>query len=103
MTSKQNLKEPSNDLRASVAKELAPPRMSKSARIAELKQDTARVPVPPSVSMPGTVNKIISPRNTNQPGHVQITVDGADPGYRDLRFENILIDEHGDDMTLEIG
>ena len=103
MSDRRNGKEPGSDLRASVAKELATPRMAKSARIAQLNQDTTRVSLPPSVIMPGTVNKIILPSYANRPEHVQIAVDGADPEYRDLRIESTLIDEHGDDVSLKIG
>jgi hypothetical protein len=40
--------------------EMAEPRMARSAKIAELNLDTARTPEQPSVSMAGTVDKIIS-------------------------------------------
>jgi hypothetical protein len=46
----------SND---SVRKEMAKPRMARSARIAELSLDIARIPEQPSITMPGTVEKII--------------------------------------------
>jgi hypothetical protein len=38
-----------------------------------------------------------------QPGKAQIAVDGADHRYRNLRIENTLTDEHGDDVRLEKG
>jgi hypothetical protein len=44
---------------ASVQKEMAKPRITKSARIAELNLDTFRIPEQPSTTMLGTVNKII--------------------------------------------
>ena len=43
--------------RARVKKEMAKPRMAKSARIAELNLDTKRIPDQPSTSLPGTVDK----------------------------------------------
>jgi hypothetical protein len=89
--------------RASVKKEMAKPRMTRSARIDELNLDTARIPEQPSVTMPGTVNKIISPSRPTQPEKAQIAVDGADHRYRDLRIENTLTDEHGDDVKLKKG
>ena len=53
--------------------------------------------------MPGTVKKIIrSPRPT-KPEKSQIAVDGADDRHRDLRIENTLTDEHGDDVRLKKG
>ena len=89
--------------RASVKKEMAKPRMARSARIAELKLDTTRTPEKPSVTMPGTVNKIILSRRPNQPEKAQIDVDGADRPHRNLQFENTLTDEHGDDVKLKKG
>jgi hypothetical protein len=77
--------------------------MARSARIAELNLDTARIPEQPSVTMPGTVNKIISSPRPSQPEKIQITVDGPDHGHRDLRIENTLTDEHGDDVRLKKG
>ncbi len=53
--------------------------------------------------MPGTVEKIIPSPGTNQPEKAQIAVDGAARPYRDLRIENTLIDEHGDDVRLKKG
>lgn len=82
---------------------MAKPRMAKSARIAELNLDTARIPEQPTVTLPGTVNEIIPSSRLNQPEKAQIAVDGADRGYRDLRIENSLIDEHGDDVSLKKG
>ena len=96
-------KEPGNVTCASVKKEMAKPRMARSARIAELNLDTARIPEQPSVTMPGTVNKIISSPRPSQPEKAQITVDGPDHGHRDLRIENMLTDERGDDVRLKKG
>jgi hypothetical protein len=55
---------------ADVRKEMEKPRMARSARIAELNLDTTRIPEQPSVSMPGTVDKIIpSPVRANRNRH----------------------------------
>jgi hypothetical protein len=89
--------------RADVKKEMAKPRIARSSRIAELNLDTARIPQHASTSMPGTVHKIIPPTSLNRPEKAQIAVGGADHGYRDLRIENTLIDEHGDDVRLKKG
>ena len=52
---------------ASVKKEMAKPRMARSARIAELKLDTERIVEQPSTTMPGKVDKIIpSPRPSHR-------------------------------------
>jgi hypothetical protein len=89
--------------RASVSSEMAKPRMARSARLAELNLDTARIPEQPSTTMPGTVGKIISSPRPSQPEKAQITVEGADPRHRDLRIENALTDENGDDVRLKKG
>ena len=96
MLHKKIRKKTDTPTRASVKKEMAKPRMARSARIAELNLDTARISEHPSATMPGTVEKIIPSLRPSQPGKAQIAVDGADHGHRDLRIENTLTDEHGD-------
>jgi hypothetical protein len=103
MMHKKAKKESSNATRASVRKEMAKPRMARSARIAELNLDTTRIPEQPSVTMPGTVNKIIPSVSLNQPEKAQIAVDEADHRHRHLRIENTLTDEHGDGVKLKKG
>ncbi|HXN17109.1 MAG TPA: hypothetical protein VN875_02145 [Candidatus Binatus sp.] len=100
---KNGKKEIGNTTRASVKKEMAKPRITKSARIAELNLDTARIPEQPSITMPGRVDKIIPSPRPSQPERAQIAVDDADPRYRDFRIENTLTDEHGDDVKLKKG
>jgi hypothetical protein len=51
--------------------------------------------------MPGTVEKIVPSPRPSQPEKALITVDGADRGYRHLRIENMLTDEHGHDVRLK--
>ena len=82
---------------------MAKPRMAKSARIAERNLDTTRIPEQPSVTMPGTVDKIIPSLLPSQPEKAQIAVEGADRQYRNLRIENTLTDENGDDARLKKG
>jgi hypothetical protein len=103
MSHKKVEKRPDNSTRASVKKEMAKPRMARSARIAELNLDTARIPEQPTTTMPGTVHKIIPASSSSQLERAQIGVDGADQQYRDLRIENILTDESGDDVRLKKG
>jgi hypothetical protein len=103
MLHKNAEKEPSDATRASVRKEMAKPRMARSARITELNLDTARIPEQPSVTMAGTVDQIIPSPGPSQPEKAQIAVDGADHRYRDLRIDNMLTDEHGDDVKLKKG
>jgi hypothetical protein len=96
-------KRPGDAMRASVKKEMAKPRMARSGRIAELNLDTARIREQPSATMPGTVDKIIPSRRPSQPEKAQIAVDSTDHRHRDLRIENTLTDEHGDDVKLKKG
>src|ERR1700733_11045657 len=103
MPHKKRKKEPRTTTRADVKKEMAKPRMARSARIAELNLDTARDIAQPSTTMPGTVRKIIPSPRTNLPEKAQIAVAGAPRPYRDLRIENTLTDEHGDDVRLKKG
>ena len=77
--------------------------MARSAKIAELKLDTGRVPEQPSTTLLGTVGKIIPSVGSSKPEKAQNAVDGPDRGYRDLRIENALTDEHGDDVKLKKG
>ena len=79
------------------------PRISRSARISELNLDVAQSPEPASTIMPGPVEKLISSVGPGQPEKAQIGVDGADFGYRNLRIENSLTDEHGDEVKLKQG
>jgi hypothetical protein len=100
---KKELQELNNATRASVRKEMEKPRMARSARMAELNLDTVRIREHPSVTMPGAVDKIIPSPRPSQPEKAQIAVHGADNRYRDLRIENSLTDEHGDDVRLKKG
>src|ERR1700693_4473100 len=100
---KKTKKGPGNTTWASVSKEMAKPRLARSARIAGLKLDSTRIHEPPSVTMPGIVDKIIPSSRPSQPEKAQITVDGSDHRHRNLRIENSLVDEHGDDVRLNKG
>jgi hypothetical protein len=65
-----------------VRDEMAKPRMARSARIAELKMDTARTSAAPGATLPGTVDQIIPP-GPSEPEKAQITVEGADRRHRE--------------------
>ena len=103
MAHKRTSEESGRARRAGVRKELAKPRMARSARIAERNLDASRIAEDSSVTMAGTVDKIISFRRPDRSERAQIAVEGADPGYRELRIENTLIDENGDDVKLKKG
>jgi hypothetical protein len=91
-----------NTIDTSVLTEMALPRMSKSARIAEQNLDAARIPEQPRTVISGTVEKLIPSPRPNQPEKAQIAIEG-DHGYRGLRIENSLTDEHGDEVKLKKG
>ena len=54
------------------------------------------------VTLPGTVDKII-PAIGSQPEKAQIAVAGAEPLYREIRVDNNLQNEAGDDVSLKLG
>jgi hypothetical protein len=82
---------------------MAEPRMARSARIKQLKLGKARTREQPNTAMPGTVDKIIPSPRPSQPEEAQIAVARADRAHRDFRIENLLTDEHGDDVKLKEG
>jgi hypothetical protein len=99
----QNKHKSNAEAYASVKKELAKPRMAKSSRTAELNLDITRIPEQPRTSMLGTVNKIIPSPRPSQPENARIVVTGPDRRTQDLRIENTLTDEHGDEVRLKKG
>jgi hypothetical protein len=79
--------------RASVAKEMAEPRVAKSARI----------PDSPSAVMPGTVEKIIPAFGRHRSEKAQIAIEGAEDLYGEIRIDNTLQTEDGEDVSLRAG
>lgn len=57
----------------------------------------------PAITLPGTVEKIIPPIVPSQPEKAQITVEGADDLYREIRVENSLTDPTGHEVKLKEG
>ncbi len=57
----------------------------------------------PSVTLPGKVEKIIPPRHPDEPEKAQIAIEGADTLYREIRIENSVTDEEGNEMRLKKG
>ena len=64
--------------RENVKKEMAKPRVARSARIAELKLDATRIPERPSTTMSGIVDKIIASPRPSQPEQANIVLDAPD-------------------------
>jgi hypothetical protein len=60
-------------------------------------------PEKPSVTLPGTVEKIIHPPVPDMPEKAQISVEGADDLYKEIRLENTLTDKNGKEVKLKEG
>jgi hypothetical protein len=56
-----------------------------------------------STILPGTVEKIITSPYSDQPEKAQISVEGADHLYREIRIDNTLTNENGDEVSLKRG
>ena len=55
------------------------------------------------MTLPGTVEKIIPSPHPSEPEKAQIGIDGVDDLYRELRVENSLQDENGNQVALKPG
>jgi hypothetical protein len=93
MSNAEHENEPGRATRARIAEGMAQPRVAKSAEVVES----------PSVTMPGTVEKIIPAAGDHRPEKVQIAVEGPDDLYREIRIENALQNEAGEDVRLKLG
>ena len=51
-----------------------------------------------SVTLPGKVEKVIEPQSLGEPEKVQISIEDADALYREIRVENSLTDEDGNEV-----
>jgi hypothetical protein len=56
-----------------------------------------------SVTLPGTVEKIIPGIGEVEPEKAQINVEGADDLYREIRVDNTLTDADGKPVSLKKG
>jgi hypothetical protein len=61
------------------------------------------MPDNPSTTLPGTVNKIIKSPHPDVPEKAEISVEGADDLYKEIRIENTLTDEKGNEVKLKPG
>jgi hypothetical protein len=57
----------------------------------------------PSAILPGTVEKIIKSAIPNEPEKAQIALEGADHLYREIRIDNTLTRENGEEVSLKPG
>lgn len=56
-----------------------------------------------SVTLPGTVEKLIKSPDPSEPDKAQIVVEGADELYREIRIDNALQNEKGEEVALKPG
>jgi hypothetical protein len=56
-----------------------------------------------NVTLPGRVEKLVKSVRTGEPDKAQISVEGADTLYREIRIENSLTDENGEKVRLKDG
>jgi hypothetical protein len=56
-----------------------------------------------TATLPGRVEKIIKPMFSSEPEKAQISVEGADHLYREIRIENKLTDKNGGEVKLKPG
>ena len=52
---------------------------------------------------PGTVEKLVKPIDPREPEKAQINVHGAEPLYQEIRIENTLTDQGGNEVKLKEG
>lgn len=57
----------------------------------------------PKTVKPGTVEKIITSPDPDEPEKAQIAVEGADHLYKEIRIENTLHDAQGREVKLKKG
>ena len=66
-------------------------------------QDSAKSNEKPSTTLPGTVEKIIKPIDPREPEKAQIEIEKGEDLYREIRVDNVLKDEKGEDVALKEG
>jgi hypothetical protein len=65
--------------------------------------DKTRTADRPNVTLPGKVEKVIESSHPSEPEKAQISVEGADTLYDEIRIENELKDEDGKQVRLKEG
>ena len=57
----------------------------------------------PRTTLPATVEKVIKPLSKSEPEKVQIAVETAEELYREIRIEDKLTDQNGNEVLLKPG
>jgi hypothetical protein len=65
--------------------------------------ESADVKSTASITLPGTVEKVIPSPHPSIPEKAQISIDAADDLYKEIRIENRLINEDGKEVKLKVG
>ena len=66
-------------------------------------QDSDKSNDKPSTTLPGTVEKIITPIDPREPEKAQIAIEGGEELYREIRIDNTFKDEKGEEVALKEG
>ena len=66
-------------------------------------QDSDKSNDKPSTTLPGTVEKIITPIDPREPEKAQIAIEGGEHLYREIRIDNTFKDEKGEEVALKEG
>jgi hypothetical protein len=66
-------------------------------------KDSSSADEKPSTTLPGAVEKIIKSPDPTAPEKAQITVEGAEELYREVRINNVLKDENGEEVAMKEG
>jgi hypothetical protein len=67
------------------------------------KKEEEKPPEKATVTLPGTVEKVIPSLGPGHPEKAQITVEGAEDLYKEIRVENTLQDDAGNSVELKPG
>ena len=57
----------------------------------------------PKTTLVGAVEKVIKPADPREPDKAQIAIERAEDLYREIRVENVLKDENGEEVALKEG
>ena len=57
----------------------------------------------PSTTLPGNVQKIIKPIDPQEQDTAEISIPKAEDLYREIRIDNVLKDEKGEEVALKEG
>jgi hypothetical protein len=66
-------------------------------------QDSPESKEKPCTTLPGTVEKIIKPIDQQESEKAQIRIDGAEELYREIRIDNTLTNEKGEEVAIKEG